>query len=124
MARKIYTVHARSWSPASDGDAVFIKEGFCWPGFIFGPIWALWFGMWRTAISLFVLSVVIPGIVVVVGITDGAELLVTMALQVIVGLWGNDWRRYVLARRDSAERGVVSGRKLADAERHYFAGGR
>ena len=124
MARKIYTVHARSWSPASDADAVFIKEGFCWPGFVFGPIWALWFGMWRTAIFLFLLSVVLSIIVVVSGMTYGAELTVTLALQAIVGLWGNDWRRYVLARRDFAERGVVSGRKLADAERHYFAGGR
>lgn len=124
MAKKVYTVHTRSWSPASDGDAVFIKEGFCWPGFVFGPLWALWFGMWRTAVFLFLLSVVISGVVVVAGMIDGAELAVTLALQAMVGLWGNDWRRYVLSRRDFAERGVVSGRKLADAEHHYFAGGR
>lgn len=122
MARNIYTVHARSWSPASDGDAVFIKEGFCWPALIFGPIWALWFGMWRTAIFLLILSIVVPAIVVVAGITEAGELAVTLPLQAAMGLWGNDWRRYVLARGDYTECGVVSGRKLADAERHYFLG--
>lgn len=122
MARHIYTVHARGWSPASDADAVFIKEGFSWPAFVFGPIWALWFGMWKTAIFLLVLSIVVSGMLVVLGITEAGELAVTLAFQAAMGFWGNDWRRYALARRDYAERGVVSGRKLADAERHYFAG--
>jgi len=49
---------------------------------------------------------------------------VTLALQTLMGLWGNDWRRYVLVRSDYLERAVVSGRKLADAEHHYFAGTR
>lgn len=122
MSRKIYTVHAPSWSPASDGDAIFIREGFCWPAFLFGPLWALWFGMWRTAIALFVISALVSGVVVVFGMTDPAELAVTAALQLFMGLWGNDWRRYVLSRRGFAERGVTSGRKLPDAEHHYFAG--
>lgn len=124
MARSIFTVHARSWSPAGDGDAVFVREGFSWPAFIFGPIWALWFGMWKTAILLLVLSIVVSGILVVVGITEAGELAVILALQTLMGLWGNDWRRYVLGRSDYVERGVVSGRKLADAEHHYFAGTR
>jgi hypothetical protein len=122
MGRKIYTVHASSWSPAHDGDAVFIREGFCWPAFLFGPLWALWFGMWRTAIVLFLVSILISGFVVVFGMTDPAELALTLGLQVFLGLWGNDWRRHVLARRGFAERGVISGRKLQDAEHHYFAG--
>ena len=124
MARSIFTVHARSWSPAGDADAVFVREGFSWPAFIFGPIWALWFGMWKTAILLLVLSIVVSGILVVVGITEAGELAVTLALQTLMGLWGNDWRRYVLVRSDYLERAVVSGRKLADAEHHYFAGTR
>jgi len=122
MGRRIYTVHAPGWSPASDADAVFIKEGFCWPAFVFGPLWALWTGMWRTALFLFGVSVVVSSVVVVFGITNPAELAVTLALQAVVGFWGNDWRRHVLARRDYAERGVISGRNRLDAEDHYFAG--
>ena len=124
MARKIYTVHARSWSASRDGDAVFVREGFNWAAFVFGPFWALWLGMWRTGIALLVLSVVVSGSLVVLGMTDGAEPSVTLASQLVIGLWANDWRRYVLGRRDFTERAVVSGRTLGDAEHHYFAGGR
>lgn len=122
MARKIYTVHARSWSAAGDGDAVFVREGFSWPAFLFGPFWALWFGLWKTAVVLFLLSLAISGLAVVSGMTDGAEFTVTLGLQAMVGLWGNDWRRYGLARQDYAVRGVAGGRDLPDAEHHYFAG--
>lgn len=122
MARKIYTVHARSWSAAGDGDAVFVREGFSWPAFVFGPFWALWFGLWKTAVVLFLVSLAVSGLVVVAGMTDAADIALTLGLQALVGLWANDWRRYVLTRRDYSERGVVGGQNLSDAEYHYFAG--
>lgn len=122
MARKLYTVHARSWSASGDGDAVFVREGFSWLAFVFGPLWALWFGMWKSAIVLFLVSVGVSGVVVVVGMTNASELSVTLGFQAAVGLWANDWRRYVLARRDYTERAVIGGRNLSDAEHHYFAG--
>lgn len=124
LAMKIFTVHARSWSSAGDSDAIFVREGFSWPAFVFGPFWALWFGMWRTTIGLLLVSGAVSGIVVVTGMTDGAELAVTLALQTTIGLWANDWRRYALGRRDFNERAVVSGRNQQDAVEHYFVGGR
>ena len=124
MLRKIYTVHARSWSASSDGIAVFVCEGFNWPAFVFGPFWALCLGLWRTGIVLFVIFALVPGSLVVLGITNGASLTVTMALQVAIGFWANDWRRHVLGRRDFSERAVVLGRNLRDAEHHYFVGRR
>ena len=43
-------------------------------------------------------------------------------LQAAIGLWGNDWRRYFLARRDVLERGAISARRLRDAEQRYIMG--
>lgn len=115
-------MHARPWSAASDGDAVFVRDGFSWAAFICGPLWALWFGMWRTVIGLLLLSGGLSGLVFAVGMAEGGELAVTLALQAAMGLWGNDWRRYVLRRRDMAERAVVSGRNTRNAEDRYFVG--
>ncbi len=122
MGVRIYTVHARPWAAAADSDAVFVPEGYNWAAFVFGPIWALWHGMWKSAIMLVVVSALLSGMTVVLGMTSGAEVAVSMGFQAMVGLWANDWRRFVLGRRDFVERGVVSGRRLADAERHYFLG--
>ena len=122
MGTNIYTVHTNAWSAAPDGDAVLIKEGFSLPAFLFGPLWALWHGMWRTAIVLLALSLAVSGAALVAGLADGAELVLSLGLQAAIGLWANDWRRYVLARRDVLERGVISARRLRDAEQRYIMG--
>ncbi|MEP4378064.1 MAG: DUF2628 domain-containing protein [Alphaproteobacteria bacterium] len=120
MGTKIFTVHTNSWSAAPDGDAILIKEGFCWPAFLFGPFWALWHGMWRTAIGLALLSGAVSGIGLVVGLAEAGDLTVSLGLQAAIGLWANDWRRHVLARRSMLERGTVAARRLRDAERRYL----
>lgn len=122
MGRRIYTVHARAWSTSADADAVLVPEGFNWAAAVFGPFWALWHGMWRTAIALLVLSLAVSGAVFLAGMTDAVDMTLSLAVQAAIGLWANDWRRYALARRDFTERAVVGGRNLADAEAHYFAG--
>ena len=119
MGTNIYTVHTNSWSAAPDGDAVLIKEGFSWPALVFGPIWALWHGMWRTAIVLLLLSVAVGGAALVAGFAEAGDLVLSAGLQAAMGLWANDWRRYVLARRDVFERGAIAARRLRDAERRY-----
>ena len=122
MRRRIYTVHAPAWSPAADSDAVLVPEGVNWAAFVFGPVWALWHGMWRTAIALLVISLGVCGVILAAGMTDAVDMTFSIAIQAALGLWANDWRRYALSRRDFTERAVVSGRNLADAEAHYFAG--
>lgn len=122
MGTNIYTVHTNSWSASPDGDAILIKEGFCWPAFLFGPIWALWHGMWRTAIVLAILSAAVSGIGLVAGLAEAGDLALSAGLQVAMGLWANDWRRYVLRRRDILERGAIAARRLRDAEQRYLQG--
>lgn len=122
MGRRIYTVHAPAWSPAADSDAVLVPEGFNWAAFVFGPLWALWHGMWRTAIVLLLVSLGLSGTILLAGMTEAVDMTASLAIQAAIGLWANDWRRYALSRRDFFERAVVSGRNLADAEAHYFTG--
>jgi hypothetical protein len=122
MGTNIYTVHTNSWSASPDGDAILIKEGFCIPAFLFGPLWALWHGMWRTAIVLLILSLSVSGAALVASLTDAAGLALSLGLQAATGLWARDWRRYVLARRSVLERGAISARHLRDAEQRYIMG--
>lgn len=122
MGTNIFTVHTNSWSASADGDAVLIKEGFSWAAFLFGPLWALWHGMWRTAIGVVIMSGAVSGIGRVVGLAEAGDLALSAGLQVAMGLWANDWRRYVLARRDILERGAIAARRMSDAEKRYLTG--
>ena len=123
MRTNIFTVHRNSWSAAPRDDAILIREGFNVAAFLFGPFWALWNGMWRTTIFLLLLTVAVSGGAKMLGLSDSAMLVLCLGAQAAAGLWGNDWRRHVLARRGILERGTVEGRSLRDAERRYLLGG-
>ncbi len=117
---KTYSVQTLPWSSASDSGVVLIAERFNWFALIFGPFWALWHGMWRTAIVLLVIGAAIGGVSAVAGLAPNAVSVFQVLVQIGLGLWGNDLRRAALARRGYVERAVVAGRDADEAEHRYF----
>ena len=118
---KTYSVQTLPWSAASDSDVVLIAEGFNWWALIFGPFWALWHGMWRTAIVLVVIAAALGGLGALIGVTPDVVSVFELLVQIGLGLWGNDLRRAALARRlGYVERAVVCGRNYEEAEQRYF----
>ncbi|HCP00146.1 MAG TPA: hypothetical protein DIT35_01515 [Rhodospirillaceae bacterium] len=122
MGIKTYTVHISGWSAARADDAILIREGFSAAAFLLGPFWALWHGMWRTAIALLLAVCMVSCSAAAAGLTEEAHITVFLGLQAAVGLWANDWRRYVLARSGVFERSTVAARRLRDAEWYHLSG--
>jgi len=118
---KIYTVHKRAWSAADDGDAVFVKEGFSWPGLLFGIFWTLWHGMWIASAVLFGLSLVCGIAIEATGLSEGMSSLLQIALHVGVGVFGNDMRRWSLRRTGHIECAVVQAPRAEAAAFRYFS---
>lgn len=117
---KTYSVQFLPWSSASDGDVVIIAEKFNWLAFVFGPFWAFWHGMWRTAIVLLVIAAAIGSLGVFAGLAADLISALQLLVQTGLGLWANDLRRAALARRGYVERAVVAGRNGEEAEHRYF----
>ena len=103
-----------------DQDLIFIKEGFCWPALALPVIWPAWRGLWLVAVVALVLLIAISVAVqrgLLASLTGSVlEVFVTL----IVAFEGNNLRRWAKSRRGWREVGVVSGRRLADAERSFF----
>lgn len=118
---KIYSVHRRAWSAEEDGDAVLVKEGFSWPGLLFGLFWTLWHGLWIASAVLFGLALVSGFVVEAAGLNPAFASLVQILLNVAVGVFGNDMRRWSLRRAGYIECAVVAAPRRADAEFRYFA---
>lgn len=118
---KVYTVHRLAWSAEDDGDAVFVKEGFCWPALLFGVFWTLWHGMWVATVAVLGLGIVTGLVVELTGLADSLASLVQVALHVGLGIFGNDLRRWSLRRAGYVESAVVVAPKRAEAEYRYFA---
>ena len=122
---RMYTVLQRRSSGDSganaDSDIVLVKEGFCWPGLLFGPAWALANRVWAVAA---VLVALVAGILMLPGLIGAGETLgglVLLALAARLGFEGNDLRQWSLQLSGFEITGVVGGRNLADAERRLFA---
>jgi hypothetical protein len=121
---RTYTVHHRL-SGAVElkrhvENIVFVKDGFCWPGLFFPAFWLLFRGMWLVLLAY----VAVTGIIVLgadaVGLSEGATAVLGAGVNVLMGFEGNDLRRWTLHRRGLRMVGIVTGRRLADAERRFL----
>jgi hypothetical protein len=85
-----------------------VKQGFSWPGFLFGAIWMLVKKLWMLAALWFALGVALELVDMVAksSTDEGAALLVQglllvgyLALMLVPGFKGNAWREAGLRRR-------------------------
>lgn len=119
MALRLYTVHLPPPS-ADDNTPVLIKEGFAWGACIFGVLWALWHKLWIEAAALLALFLALGVISDFVDLTDPVETAIMLAIAVLIGFGGNDWRRESFRRRGYRDAGVVSGPDQENALRRFL----
>lgn len=117
---KVYSIHLKPGALEPDRNALVIKEGFSWPAFLFGPFWALWNRLW-------VIFAILAGVYAAVTIAfalfpvnSAAEIAVTGAIAILIGLNANDWRRSSAARRGWRTEGLAAAPDRDTALRRYF----
>lgn len=82
---RAWTVHL----PPDAAEPVLLREGFSVWALLFGPLWLLWHRCWLAALGALVLAVALAFLMPPL----------TLALAVLLGLHGQDLRRWTLARR-------------------------
>jgi Protein of unknown function (DUF2628) len=91
--------------PGPSGDTVYVKDGFSWPAFFFGAIWALYKKAW---ILFFMLAITFGCIVALdeLIVRPSRSLLLStlmlaayIAFAVVCGKRGNSWIRRDLERK-------------------------
>jgi hypothetical protein len=117
---RVYTAHIDPVSAAEDRGAVFLCEGFSWAGGLFTFIWALWHGMWLTAIGLLAAGLAVGGIAAGLGLDALGAGALQFGYALIVGFSANDLRRRSLVRRGYVFAGVVAAPGLTAAEQRFF----
>jgi hypothetical protein len=121
---RVYTVHHRQEASGSltglAEDAILVKEGFSWPAFFVPLIWLVYKRMW--IVLAFYIAATVALMVSAQGavVPDSAIFVGSFALNLILGLQGNDLYRWTLGRRRYREQAVVIGRNLVAAEQRYF----
>lgn len=111
----IYTVVGKAGG--REDDLLFLREGFCWPAFVFGGLWALWHRQWLVAAGVFGFAAILA----LAALPDTITAIVSFAIQVVLGLEASALRFKSLLASGYRELGLAAGRSLEEAELRYFA---
>ncbi|QXX75798.1 DUF2628 domain-containing protein [Methylovirgula sp. HY1] len=100
--------------------AVFLREGFSWPAFVFALLWLVWHRLW----AIVALWLVVEGLLVWLAMRHfgfGTTLTIALALRIVLGLEGNGLLRRKLAGRRYRLIDVVTAEAAETAERLFFS---
>jgi uncharacterized protein DUF2628 len=120
----IYTVHE---PPRRAADVLahterfcFVRDGFSWSAFLFGPLWMLRHRLWLVlVIYLIGLAVLLAGLRAV-GTSPTGIVVAFELVGLLIGIEASTLRRWTLDRRRWTCLGVVVGDDLEAAERRFF----
>lgn len=115
---RIYSVYRHPQKEAED--AVFVKEGFCWPGLLIPLFWMLYRRLWLAAGIFFLLSMAAAGLGNSGLIGEDFVGLALFLVQLWIGLEGNELRAKKLRARGYELADVVAADDVGEAEIRYF----
>ena len=119
MSLKVYTVHLRQPVRDAERDIVLVREGFSWGAFLVSVLWALWNRLWLVAVALIALELLLPLVTGWIGLGPASGGVVSFALAVLVGMFGNDLRRWTMEGRGYAEVALVAARSPDEAQQRF-----
>jgi Protein of unknown function (DUF2628) len=116
-----YTVHLPPGGADRFDKARFLRDGFSWMGFSYGPLWLLSQGAWIAGLIMLGAHVGLALLVFLCGLSAFVGALGFSLLQLLIGLEGASMIRWQLDLKGWREAGLVTGNDLDALEQRFFA---
>ncbi len=100
---------------------VFVREGFDWAAFLFGPLSLLYRRLWRAAFAWAAAAIALFAVAAAFDLSGPPRLLIYLVLAVLTGLEAAEARRRALGRAGFLPAALVSDGSRDGAERRFFA---
>ena len=118
----VFTVHQpkprKSEDVAPPERFAFVRDGFYFWAFVFGPLWMLWNRLWLVLVGYLALTAAIQAGLWALGVSGVVKFAVGFALALLVGLEAGTLRRWSLRRW--TDRGIVVAYNKEAAEHRFF----
>ena len=101
---------------------VFVRDGFDWGAFLFGPLGLLYRGLWRAALAWVAAAAVLLAVAAAFELGALPRLGLYLVLAVLAGLEAPEERRRALGRGGFVPAGLLCGASREAGERAYFEG--
>jgi len=118
----VYTVHAPpSAAAAPDPERfVFVRDGFHFWGFVFGPVWLLCRGLWLVFVIYIAVVAALHGALWLLAVPSASQAMLTFLAHLLVGLEAGTIQRWTFKQRRWSPVGVVTGANREAAERRFY----
>jgi hypothetical protein len=120
----VYTVHEpplrESGASADPERFAFVRDGFYFWAFVFGPLWLLWRRLWLALLFYVIAWIVAEGALLYFKAGFGVQVAINIAFALLLGMEASSLWRWTLNRRGWKNLGVVVGDDLESAERRFF----
>lgn len=117
---KIYTVHIHPDMSHAQERPIFVREGFNVWAFLLTVFWALYHRLWWVAGFVVLANIIVGMIGELQLLSTVSVVLLQLAIQVVVGLCGNDWLRTRLQQKGYILADITAGDSVLRAEQRYF----
>src|SRR5712692_2727359 len=116
----VYTVHAPRTDEADPERFVFVRDGFYFWAFVFGPLWLLVKRQWLALVIYIGVAIILQAGLFLVGVPRLTHSMVLLLMHLLVGFEAATVQRWTLNRNGWTELGVVSADRYETAERRFF----
>lgn len=120
----VYTVHQpplKKYEAAPDPVRfAFVRDGFSFWAFLFGPLWMLRYRMWLVLLGYIVVVIGMQVGLRLVGAPGGVAGFAAFMLALLVGMEAGTLRRFTLGRRRWRNLGTIVGSDLDAVEQRFF----
>ena len=117
---KTYTVHLLPNAKAPLETAQFIKDGFSWPAFIFGPFWALYHRLWLLALVTLAFEVALLTVAEKMGLSEMSQSLLQLGFQACIACIADERLRAKARREGYITADIVMADSMLAAEQRFF----
>jgi hypothetical protein len=116
----VYLPPSAEGRPAPPEGIVFLRDGFSFPAFLFGPFWLLWKRAFIPAAGWALLLALVAGLGALLKIPVAAMSSAGFAAALILGFEGERLLAWSLRRKGYVESDVVFGENEEEAEEVFF----
>lgn len=120
----VYTVHQpplKKYEAVPDPERfAFVRDGFSFWAFLFGPLWMLRHRMWLVLFGYIVVAIAMQVGLRFIGASSGNAVFAGFMLALLVGLEAGTLRRFTLSGRNWRNLGTIVGSDRETVERRFF----
>jgi len=117
----VYTIHAPPTAGTPEPERfIFVRDGFHFWAFVFGPLWLLTKGLWLAFVIYLAIVGALQAALWLMAVPYGAHALITVLVHFLVGLEAGTIQRWTLKQRSWTPLGVVTGTNREAAERRFY----